>query len=114
MFEDDAKRKNKQAISLIERYNSNNSESQTKNQDDGEKFSISYPKNSMLESILHHADKVEEHATFARQASGLVKGLIYKDPSALDSSIAQKVLRDNFGDTGYDIIRTIYQKMTGK
>jgi hypothetical protein len=84
------------------------------NASDEQKHVITYKKNSLLETLVENAEKLQQHATIANQASGLIKSIASKDPAALDNVLAEKFLTENFGEKGYDIIKTVYQNMFGK
>jgi len=71
-------------------------------------------KGSMLENITRTIETVDNKNKKVLEITTIVKGVMAKDPNALDGNIAEYYCRGHFGDNMYDKIRKLYQEIISK
>ncbi len=67
----------------------------------------------MTNDLARLIDVIDENAKLINDITTVAKNVIAKNPEALDTTVIQDVIKNNFGDSMYDRIRKSYQEFIG-
>jgi hypothetical protein len=59
-------------------------------------------------NIAKLVDAIDDRSKLVSEITGVVKGVISKDPKAIDDNFAAYFLQNTFGESNYNSIRKIY------
>lgn len=61
-----------------------------------------------IDDLTRLVDFVDDRSKFVGEITGIIKGVVSKDPGALDDNFAEYILKNTFGESKYDLFRNIY------
>jgi len=70
-------------------------------------------KTKVIDNVVQGIDLVDSNSKLVNEVTTIVKGVISKDPRALDDNIASYFIKNNLGESMYDKIRKVYHDIIG-
>jgi hypothetical protein len=66
-----------------------------------------------VDNLVKIINVIDNNSKMVGEVTNITKGILAKDPKALDSELVEHVIKNHFGESMYDKIQKIYQELIG-